>query len=144
MYANAYTNDVESVIEMFADGTTGESTLHNRLITVENDAGNAALVGYGEKVLAEYDEVEGRVTVFLGHKAGGGDTVSRWLNTITEEATARRNVTFSDNAPWFRPPNADAAGYIDNYFSFGGGESSVERAARDEVIDSLKWLNRFL
>ena len=143
MNGNIYTNNVRNVIEMFTDATAGESTLHNRLVTVELESGNTALVGYGEKILAEYDEAEGRVTVYLGHKAGGHTTVTRWLNTVTEEATARREVTFSDNAPWFRPPNADAAQYIGQYINFEN-KSPVEQAAEESVIDSLRFLDKFL
>lgn len=144
MNANAYTNDVNSLIEMFLDASAGESANQNRLITTTLDSGETALVGYGEKILATYDETENLVTVNLGHKSGGGHTVSRWLNSVAEKAASRRDVRFSDNAPWFAPPNAESAQYIDSYKSFRGTDSAVERKASAEVVESLRWLNQYL
>lgn len=143
MNYDVHNHDVESLIEMFTDGTAGESTIHNRLITVELESGNTGLVAYGEKIIAEYDETEDRVTTYLGHKVGSGKTVSKWLNKVTDEAS-RRKLTFSDDAPWFAPPNADAAQYIGAYKSLRTEDSAVERDATETVIDSLKWLDKFL
>lgn len=143
MKANPYTSNVSTVIEMFTDAAAGESTQANRLVTVELDNGNVGLVAYGEKILAEYDEAEGRVTAYLGHKTGGGKTITRWLNAVTDEAAARRSITFSDDAPWFAPPNADAAQYIGAYVNFND-KSAVEQAATETVIDSLRHLDKFL
>lgn len=141
--ANPYTNNVRTVIEMFTDATSGESTRKNRLITTELENGNVALVGYGEKILAEYDEIEGRVTVYRGHEAGGHTTISRWLNWVTKEAMSRRDVTLSSDAPWFAPPNAEAAQYIGQYIDFED-KSPVEQAALETVNDSLKFLDDYV
>jgi hypothetical protein len=144
MTANPYTNSVDTVIEMFADGTVGESTEHNRLITVEHESGDVALVGYGEKILARYDEQEGRVEVYTGHEDGAGPTVAKWLDKITTIAGSRRDVDIKTGSPWFRPPNDEAAHYINNYFDFRGNISNVEQEALENVIDSLKFLDKFL
>lgn len=143
MSANPYTSNVSEVIEMFTDATVGESTMNNRLVTVEMDNGNVGLVAYGEKILAEYDEAEGRVTAYLGHRTGGGKTVSKWLNQVTEEAAARRSITYSDDAPWFAPPNAEAAQYIGAYVNFEN-KSPVEEQAARTVIESLRFLDDLL
>lgn len=147
MSANPYTNDVSTVIEMFTDATPNESTKYNRLITQELPSGNIALVGYGEKILAEYDETEERVTLYLGHKAGGHTTITRWLNEIQEVASARRTVTFSDKARWFEPaggPNTKAGQYIREYIDFTSSLSDVEENALEDVIKSLEWLDDLL
>lgn len=134
---------VDSIIEMFMDSATGEATPDNRLVTLENAAGNTILVGYGEKVLAEYNESEQQVDVYFGHVDGADKTVKKWLNKVVSEADKRRSVTISDDSPWFRPPNAAAAQYIGSYISFRN-KSAVERRAEKEVIESLKWLDKFL
>jgi hypothetical protein len=97
MNANT-TSRVDTIVEMFADNTAGESYADNRLITEETESGNVALVGYGWMKLAEYDETEERVTVFFGHKAIGSKTVSRWLNNVLEQTSERRAVTVSDES----------------------------------------------
>lgn len=133
---------VDTIVEMFADNTAGESYGQNRLITEELSNGNVALVGYGWMKLAEYDETENMVTVFFGHKSVNSRTVSRWLNTVLEQCAERREVTVSDASPVVRQPN-DCTDYIGHYVNFEN-RSPVEEDIVDEVVDSLRFLNRFL
>lgn len=129
------------MFEMFADATVGESYHENRLITEETDAGTVSLTAYGWMKLAEYDETEGHVTVFFGHKNIESRTISRWLNSLLEVARSRgRSVTISDESPTVRKPN-DAVEYIGGYVGNFSDMSPVEQEAHDNVLRSLSYLN---
>jgi hypothetical protein len=136
------THRLSAIIEMFADATVGECYNQGRLVTEETDSGNVALVGYGWAKLAEYDETEGHVTVYFGHKSTDSTTLTRWLNRITEEISARRDVTISHESPVVRSPN-DGVEYIGAYIG-SGPNSSVEERARKHVINSLEHVRKVL
>lgn len=133
-----YVNDKQSVIEMFVDRTAGESTQANRLITRETENGTIALIAYGWVKVAEYDEERGVVTIFVGHRALESDTVNGYLNDVKEVAQERgRDYSISGESPeWGQPPSI--VEYIGNYINFRSPESSVERDARNDVIETLK------
>lgn len=137
------TRNTSTIIEMFADATPGESYADNRLITEKAESGNVALVAYGWMKLAEYDETEEQITVYMGHKSIESQTVSRWLNKILEQTSERRPVNISDRSPTVRTPN-EAVEYVGSYINFEGDKSAVEREAEREVVESLRFLNRFL
>lgn len=127
------------MIEMFTDATAGESYAENRLITEETDAGTVRLTAYGWITLAEYDETEEHVTVYFGHKEVGSRTISRWLNSVLEQAADRRRVTISHESPVVRKPN-DGVRFINHYINFND-MSPVEESARRAVIESLAHLS---
>lgn len=139
MNANT-TSRVDTIVEMFADNTAGESYNDKRLITEETDSGNVALVGYGWMKLAEYDETENHVTVFFGHKAIKSKTVTRWLNRVLEKTSDRRSVTISHESPTVRAPN-EGVKFIGGYIGdFNESISTVEKKAVNTVIESLRFL----
>lgn len=132
------TRKVSTIIEMFADATTGESYAENRLMTRETESGNVALIGYGWQTLAEYDETEDQVTVFFGHK-GVSKTATRWLNKILSIAAERRNVQISHESPVVRDP-PKASNYIGEYVRDFKNMSPVEETAVAIVERSLRFL----
>lgn len=127
------------MLEMFADSTVGESYHHGRLITEETDSGNVALVAYGWMKIAEYDETEGQVTAFFGHKSVESRTISRWLNRVVEQVGQRRDVNISPESPTVRSPN-DGVEFIGEYIGDWNDKSPVEEKAEKAVIDSLAHL----
>lgn len=133
------THRVQSIIEMFADNTSGETYHRGRLVTREMASGNVALIGYGWMKLAEYDESENHVTVFFGHKSTESKTVSRWLNRILEQTSDRRNVSISDESPVVGKPN-DGVRYIGEYVGDFTNLSPVDRGAIEFVENSLDFL----
>lgn len=133
------TNTKRDVVEMFMDKTPGESTLHNRLVTRE-DNGKVILLGYGWLKLAQYDESREAVTVFTGHAALRSKTVSRWLNQVISIANERgRDTIISGESPVEDTPN-DTTDFIGNYISMSGNRSAVERDAQEAVRQSLTHL----
>lgn len=137
---NAYNpSTVDTIVEMFADNTPGESYGQNRLVTRETGNGNVALIGYGWMKLAEYDESEETVTVFFGHKSIKSQTVSRWLNTVMEQTAERRNVRVSDASPTVDTPN-EGVRFIGSYIGDFERMSAVEHAAVKTVVESLRFL----
>jgi hypothetical protein len=127
-----------SLFNMFVDRTAGESTLRNRLSTVETDSGNVALIGYGWLKLAEYDESRNIVTVFGGHRAIGSDTTNRHLNEVMDVARERgRDVVLSGESPTVDTP-PECVKYIDHFIGdFSNDKSPVDRDAMDSVIEAL-------
>lgn len=132
------TRNVSTIIEMFADATTDESYADNRLMTRETESGNVALIGYGWQKLAEYDESEGQVTVFFGHK-GVSKTVTRWLNKVLNSTVDRRTVQISHESPVVREP-PEASNYIGHYVGDFKNMSPVEKVAKRIVEKSLRFL----
>jgi hypothetical protein len=131
-------NTVRNILDMFLDRSAGETYNENRLTTRETESGNVALIGYGWLKIAEYDEERAVVTVFTGHKSLNSHTISRWLNSVVSRADERgRDVLLSGESPTVDTPNAGTR-FINNYVSFNGSHSPVERAAVTEVRESLK------
>lgn len=125
------------IVEKFVDRTAGESTIGNRLRTVEDDNGNVILVGYNWNILARYDESRGVVTVFTGHHSVGSDTTSRHLNLVINIAEERgRDTVVSGESPIHDTPPSTTE-YISNYVSFEGDMSPVERDAQRDVYETL-------
>jgi hypothetical protein len=135
-----YHNTVSEIVEMFTDRTAGESTTHNRLITRETDNGDVALIAYGWLKIAQYDEERGVVTVFTGHKNIESQTVNEYTNKVIETARDRgRTVSVVGESPTCGQPNGETQ-FINNYVTFGGNMSAVERDAQQSVIESLAHL----
>jgi hypothetical protein len=125
------------LLDMFLDRTTGETFSQNRLKTRRARGGNTALVAYGWLKIAEYNESREAVTVFTGHKSLKSRTVSTYLNDVVKQAKERnRDVILSGESPTVNTPN-EGARYINNYISFGGGRSAVEKEAVKTVTESL-------
>lgn len=136
MYDTTHT----TLLDMFLDRTTDESSSENRLVTRETESGNVALIAYGWLKIAEYNESRDAVTVFTGHQSLRSTTVSRYLNTVVSRAEERgRDVILSGESPTVDRPN-DGVRYIGNYVSFGGNRSAVEKEAVDDVRESLAHL----
>lgn len=135
------TKNPTTMMEMFIDGTVGESYAENRMLTTENERGNVSLLGFGWQKMAEYDESENHVTIYLGHK-GVSQTMTRWLNNLVEIANQRRTVTLSYESPVRQSP-PECVEFIDHYIDMSD-MSPVERDAHNKVIESLKFLDKFL
>jgi hypothetical protein len=135
-----YANTKQNVLDMFLDRTAGESSDENRLITRETENGNVSLIAYGWLKIAEYDESRGVVTVFTGHTSINSCTVSRYLNDVIQRGEERgRDVVLSGESPTVDTPN-DGVRFINNYISFDGTKSSVEKWAQNFVRESLSHL----
>jgi len=142
MTAPTTTTRWNSIVEMFADATVGESYNQGRLITEETPSGNVALIAYGWAKLAEYDETEETVTLFYGHKNAESHTLKCWLTRLAEKVSDRRDVEISPESPTVRAPN-DGVEYIGSYIG-SGDDSPVEEKARRSVAESLSHLRSVL
>jgi hypothetical protein len=132
-----YHNTKAAMLAAFLNNSAGDTYSQKRLVTRETDAGKTALVAYGWLKLATYHPENGTVTVFTGHRSIGSQTVTRYLNNVTEAAKSDgKRVVLSGESPTVDTPN-EGVKYIGNYVDMNGSHSAVERDAVDDVVESI-------
>lgn len=147
MNAN-YTTKRDSLIQMFLDASDDEVYADGRLYTRRTGENTVELIAYLRHKIAEYDESTNTVTIFAGHEGNVSPTVTKYVRLVREMAGVRESRTMNvllSAAPNVgdRPP-AEAAKFINNYKSFSGSDSSVERWATETVNKALReLLNEF-
>jgi len=134
------TDEKRTMLEMFADGTTGESYYKQRLVTTETDSGSVALIAYGWIKLAEYNERRGVVTVFTGHRAIESKVLNRWISDVIDVVGERRDVVVSGESPCVDTPN-EGVKYVGSYIDFSTRLSGVEKSAIKTVEKSIEFFN---
>lgn len=137
MSTKTTTQTRDSLVQMFLDATSGEVHGEGRLVTRDAGEHSVELIAYGWNKVAEYNEATDTVTVYAGHAGNVSKTLTRYVNLVHEMAAKNENRTvniIADAAPNVGRPPAEAAQFIDNYRSFEGKPSSVEKWAT-AVVD---------
>ena len=135
-----YTTDsVDTLIEMFIDGTANEIYQYGRLLTRPTENG-VQLIAYGNEVIAENNG--GHIHLYLGHYETVSQTVNHYIeqlgsllnDTNTRKVTDHRNMspTLGIGAR-----ASQSAQYIDNYIGSFDHLSAVEQDAKAEVEQAL-------
>jgi hypothetical protein len=140
MNANTTTENRETLIQMFLDGSSNEVYADGRLITRESGESTVELIAYGWNKIAEYNESTDTVTLFAGHAGNVSKAVTEYVNLVDSISAERESRTLNkilEAAPNVARPPAESAQFIDNYRSFDGNPSSVEEWATDTVERSI-------
>jgi len=138
-----YINNKAQMIEAFLDAESHKIYADGRLALVE-DGDYINLVAYGKQIIASVSKDASHVELFVGHHGSVSRTVDRYISQLGRilQRTPNKTVYASREAAptldGYQPILADAAKYIDNYFSVRDTRSNVEQHAADEVKRVLR------
>jgi hypothetical protein len=139
VYETTTTQDRDSLIEMFIDGTAEEVYECGRLLTRPTENG-VQLVAYGNEVLAE--NKDGNITIYTGHHGTVSKTVTRYikrLGSLLNDTNTRKVRVAEYESPTLGigARASDSAQYIQNYIGIWKHLSKVEQDALEEVNEAL-------